>query len=225
MTAFCRDVLDLPPIEASRTADWVGFETAGGAPFALHAGRRSRRQCAGSAPVKSLTLAALALLAASPAVAQPAPQPKICDKPVYRQLDFWVGHWDVSPTSGGPVIGHSLIEKLFGDCVVRETWTGPGGSTGGSLSMYQDTTGRWRQTWADSFGAWTEYRGQLVGSDMRFLANDTDRRTGAHLVRRMTFFPLPGGAVRQLIEVSADTGVTWKMDSDLAYRRAAGPGR
>jgi len=170
--------------------------------------------------MKAAALAVLVLLAASPAVAQSAAQPKICDKPVYRQFDFWVGRWDVARTSGGPVVGHSLIEKLFGDCVLRETWTGLGGSTGGSLNMYQDTTGRWRQTWADSVGNWTEYWGQRVGADMRFIAIDTNRRTGAPTVHRMTFSPLPGGAVRQLIEVSTDGGSGWTVDSDLTYRRA-----
>ena len=37
MVAFYRDVLGLRPIEATRHPDWVEFETAGGAPFALHA--------------------------------------------------------------------------------------------------------------------------------------------------------------------------------------------
>jgi hypothetical protein len=69
-------------------------------------------------------------------------------------------------------------------------------------------------------GDWTEYAGQRVGAEMRFLANDTNRRTGAPIVRRMTFTSLPGGEVRQLIEVSADVGATWTVDSDLTYRRA-----
>lgn len=37
MTAFYRDVMGLAPIEATRRADWIEFETQGGAPFALHA--------------------------------------------------------------------------------------------------------------------------------------------------------------------------------------------
>ena len=36
MTAFYRDVIGLRPIEATRLADWVEFDT-GGASFALHA--------------------------------------------------------------------------------------------------------------------------------------------------------------------------------------------
>jgi len=37
MEAFCRDVMGLQPIEATRAEDWVEFETDGGASFALHA--------------------------------------------------------------------------------------------------------------------------------------------------------------------------------------------
>ncbi len=36
MTAFYRDIIGLRPVEATRLADWVEFET-GGASFAFHA--------------------------------------------------------------------------------------------------------------------------------------------------------------------------------------------
>ncbi len=171
--------------------------------------------------MKAIVLAVLALIAASPAAAQTAPPPQVCVKPEHRQFDFWVGRWDVFARGSDRLVGHSLVEKLYGGCVLRENWSGLGGSTGGSLNVYQAVTGRWRQTWADSVGGWTEYSGQLVGADMRFIATETDLRTGALLVRRMTFSPLADGSVRQLIEVSADSGTTWKVDSDLSYRRAA----
>ena len=168
-----------------------------------------------------LFAAGLAALHGAPAAAQPAPpQTQFCAKPEYRQFDFWIGRWDVYGAGSDRLVGHSLVEKLYNGCVLRENWMGLGGSTGGSLNLYQDTTGRWRQTWADFSGNWTEYSGQRVGPDMRFLALDTDRRTGAAVVRRMTFSPMARGAVRQLIEVSADNGATWKTDSDLTYRPA-----
>ncbi len=37
MEAFYREVMGMIPIEATRTDDWIEFETDGGAPFALHA--------------------------------------------------------------------------------------------------------------------------------------------------------------------------------------------
>ena len=171
--------------------------------------------------MKAIVLAALVTIGAGSAAAQPAtPPPRLCAGPEYRQFDFWIGRWDVYAVGTDKLVGHSLVEKLYNGCVLRENWAGLGGGTGGSLNLYQDTTGRWRQTWADSSGDWTEYSGQRVGPDMRFLARDTDRRTGALVARRMTFSPLPGGAVRQLIEVSADNGATWNPDSDLTYRPA-----
>ncbi len=166
-------------------------------------------------------LASWALLAAAPATAQPGPPPKVCVKPEHRQCDFWAGRWDVFVSGSNRLVGHSQVEKLYDGCVLRENWTGVGGGAGGSLNLYQAVTGRWRQTWADSTGGMTEYSGQLVGSDMRFLAAETDLRTGAFLVRRMTFSPLPDGTVRQLIEVSPDSGTSWKVEEDLNYRRAA----
>lgn len=161
------------------------------------------------------------MLAAALAAAAPAPPTAVCVKPEYRQFDFWAGQWDVFATGSHYLVGHSLVEKLYNGCVLRENWSGRGGSTGGSLNLYDATSGRWRQTWADSTGGLTEYSGQLVGRDMRFIATQTDLRTRALLVRRMTFSPLPDGSVRQLIEVSRDSGASWTVDSDLTYRRPA----
>lgn len=43
---------------------------------------------------------------------------------------------------------------------------------------------------------------------------------GRILLDRTTLAPLPGGEVRQLIEVSADGGETWRPAFDARYRRA-----
>ena len=36
--------------------------------------------------------------------------PPPCAAPEYRQLDFWVGRWDVYPTGKDKLVAHSLIE-------------------------------------------------------------------------------------------------------------------
>lgn len=162
---------------------------------------------------------ALAQTAAAPPMAQALP--RVCDKPVYRQFDFWVGGWDVYVTGTERKVGRSLIEKLYNDCVLRENWDSPRrGFTGGSLNMYDDAAGTWRQTWTDAVGEWTDYRGQLVGGEMRFLARETDRATGAPILRRMILTPSPDGTVRQRVEESPDQGVSWRTSTDLTYRRA-----
>lgn len=163
-------------------------------------------------------LAVLSLIGASAAHAQPPPPKPACAAPEHRQFDFWIGEWDVVFSANGRPAGHSLVERLYGDCVLRENWTGAGGYSGGSLNIYDRASRTWRQTWTGSDGSLTEYGGGLQGRNMVFLARETVE-DGQRVVRRMSFIPLPDGAVRQFIEVSKDQGGHWTPEYDLTYRR------
>src|SRR5918999_4610241 len=90
------------------------------------------------------TIALMLMQVASP----PSPPPPACAGAEHRQFDFWVGEWSVTKTGDSKVIGSSRIEKLYGDCAVRENWMPLSGSAGGSLNSYYE--GQWRQTWVDS---------------------------------------------------------------------------
>src|SRR4051812_25646929 len=88
-------------------------------------------------------LAALAVPAASPAQtsAPAAPptksaSPPPCASAQHRAFDFWVGSWDVYPAGSDMLIAHSLIERLYGGCAIRENWMPLKGSGGGSLSAF-----------------------------------------------------------------------------------------
>ncbi|MBI5941813.1 MAG: hypothetical protein HY859_15460, partial [Caulobacterales bacterium] len=94
-------------------------------------------------------LLTMALLAAGPAAAQtttPTTTPPACATPEYRQFDFWVGRWDVYPTGQDKLVAHSLIERLYGGCAIRENWMPVQGGGGGSLNNYVAGEKGWRQT-------------------------------------------------------------------------------
>jgi hypothetical protein len=165
------------------------------------------------------SLLALAVLA-SEAPAQ-APSPPACTGPEHRQFDFWVGHWDVYPTSKDNLVAHSLIEKLYGDCVVRENWMPLKGTPGGSLNHYDRDGGQWHQTWVDASNARVEFDGKLVDGNMVLQgfwkgANGP----GKDGLVRMTYSK-EGSAVRQFGEISTDGGLTWKPFFDFTYRKSA----
>jgi hypothetical protein len=139
----------------------------------------------------------------------------------YRQLDFWVGDWDV--TSSGAVAGESHVEHMLGDCVVYENWTGAAGVTGKSFNLWDSTTKEWRQTWVDSTGTLIEFHGQLVDGNMIYRAQGLAPGPDGKLApthQRMTFFDQKG-TVRQLGETSTDEGRTWTVAYDLLYTRKA----
>lgn len=140
-------------------------------------------------------------------------------RPESRQFDFWVGDWEVtSNLHGGAQAGRSHVERIVGQCVVFENWTGLQG-TGKSLNAWNPDLGCWQQNWMDDRGNVTNYsEGRLVDGAMRFLAEGRGA-TGASQKRRLTFFPLSPDRVRQLGEHSDDGGATWQVDYDFDYRR------
>ena len=128
--------------------------------------------------------------------------------PEARQLDFWVGDWDVHDPKGR-LVGHSSIQLILNDCVVLENWTGSLGGSGKSFNFWDKANHRWQQTWVDDRGSVQQYTGALQGGSMKFLGDG----------RRLSFSPLPGGRVRQFAESSSDGGKSWSVSYDFTYSR------
>ena len=105
-----------------------------------------------------------------------------CASADHRALDFWVGSWDVYPTGKEKLVAHSLIERLYGDCVIRESWMPLRGGGGSSLNTWRPGERRWRQLWADSANSWAEFSGGLEGEAMVLIAGNGQTRS------RMTLF-------------------------------------
>ena len=142
-----------------------------------------------------------------------------CKTPQHRQFDFWVGTWDVSPTGQDTVVARSLIENIYGGCVIRENWTPISGNPGGSMNTYDPADGRWHQVWMDSGNARVSFEGYFAEGKM-ILTGDWRGAQGAGKdgLVRMTYSQLEGGAVRQLGQISTDKGATWKPYFDFTYR-------
>jgi tetratricopeptide (TPR) repeat protein len=132
-----------------------------------------------------------------------------------HQFDFWVGEWNVATPAGQPA-GHSVVQKILGQCVILENWTDGQGGEGKSLNAYNAQLKMWQQFWTDQYGSVTEYReSEWVGTSLRLTAH-----VGAAQVR-MTFTPVDSNTVRQVGERSTDGGKTWAPSFDLYYHRKA----
>lgn len=172
-----------------------------------------------------------ALLAASTAEAQtpspspsapPSPPPKPClTQPESRQLDFWIGEWDVSQT-GKPVPpkpSRSRIELSDDGCVVNEFYTTPGGYTGRSLNAYDPNKKHWEQFYVDNAGGVYLYVGHGREGNMYFEGDFPPAGKTETAKNKMSFFAQGPDQVRQLGEQSTDGGKTWTVTFDLTYRR------
>ena len=176
------------------------------------------------------------ILAASPAFAaqqsaspsQGSAQPSApagCDTPESHQWDFWVGKWEVHQNGADKIIAHSLIEKKYSSCAIRENWMPVGHENsggGGSLSIYDPRLKEWRQTWVDSSGARVQLDG-IYSDGIMTITGDWPNFAGPaqDALVRMRYQQEPDRQVRQWADSSVDGGRTWKPSFDFLYRRVA----
>jgi len=168
-----------------------------------------------SASLASLVLFGVTTLAAD--TNKPAP----CTAPEHRQLDFWVGDWDVRPT-GTPPVGPAARNTVTLDdntCVITEHWTAPSGSEGQSFNIFDRSYGVWRQTWVDNVGSQHDYRGSLQGGNMVLIGDVPTPGVNGLVHTRLTLFHIGPDSVRQFSEFTTDSGKTWQVGYDLMYVR------
>jgi len=179
-------------------------------------------RCGHLAAIVLLAFSCRELAHAQQAAPQSAAPPPSCDTPENRQFDFWVGSWDVYPAGTTQLVAHSLIEKLYAGCAIRENWMPLGKEVnggGGSLSLYDAKRRQWRQTWIDSTGTRVDLDGGFskgVMSITGLWANFAG--PGKDALVRMNYERQPDGQVRQWAESSTDDGRTWQPSFDFLYR-------
>lgn len=163
----------------------------------------------------------LCLLAAPAVQAQSASAPATarCKAAEQRQFDFWIGRWDVF-TPDGKKAGENHIEAIDDGCVLLERWRGNGGFSGSSLNSWSAATKQWHQHWVDNQGGLLRLAGAFEGGRMVLASTEPNpKKPGSTLRQRITWTPLPDGAVRQLWEQSDNEGGTWTTAFDGRYQR------
>jgi tetratricopeptide (TPR) repeat protein len=135
----------------------------------------------------------------------------------YRQLDFWLGEWDVEVK--GQRVARSSIQLILEDCVIFENYDhGSGAYTGKSFSLWDASSKQWIQKYVDSTGDLHDYVGELVNGEMRF-RRETTAADGTKTLHKMTFYNQGPDKVRQTLEASTDGGKTWANTFDGTYVR------
>jgi hypothetical protein len=126
-------------------------------------------------------------------------------------------------TSDGQPAGTNSIHTIQNGCALQENWqgSGEGGISGMSFNIYDQTTGRWHQTWVDSAGTLLQLDGGMVDGAM--VMNGKRRASdGSGLVlHRISWTPNGDGSVRQLWEASKDDGGSWTVLFDGLYVKSS----
>jgi uncharacterized protein DUF1579 len=171
------------------------------------------------------TLALALVLAAAPAAAAPP-----CASSEHRQLDFWIGDWDVTVRARtapdkeqwGEAKGTQHVEGILGGCAIAESFAaaGPGSPwSGRSYSSWQPAEKRWRQTWVDDSGGYLAFSGALESGTMALYGEPRTGKDGKPFQMRMVWLDVEANALRWEWQRSADGGKSWRPMMIIDYRR------
>jgi len=164
----------------------------------------------------ALALAAVAMALAGDAGHAAAAPASVCVEAEYRQLDFWLGDWDVYDVGAPQAVARARISRILDGCVVHELYEQRDGVRGESFSIFDRTRGVWHQTWVTNHGRLLQIEGSL-GGDRVVLSGRYKDDAGRTVMIRGTWWAAPEG-VRELAETSGDDGGSWKPAFDLLFR-------
>jgi hypothetical protein len=168
--------------------------------------------------VKYLVAAATILLA-HPAAAQTLPAYG-CDSPESRQLDFWIGDWELSYVDDGKAgRSRNRVTKALDGCAIVEEFSGAPGTRldGRSYSTFDRLTRRWKQTWVDNTGSYLDFTGGVSDGAMTF--GREAQTTSSKFLQRMVFRDVKRDSLKWLWQRSDDGGRTWSTQWEIDYRR------
>lgn len=166
----------------------------------------------------SCLLAGILALMIATADAAPATA-NACAAATYRQLDFWLGDWDVYDVGGTAPVARAHITRMLEGCVVHELYestNGAAGTRGESFSIFDRTRALWHQTWVTNHGVLLQIEGTRRNGRVMLGGSYLDAQ-GQRTQIRAAWWPVTEG-VREEAEISTDDGRTWKPLFDLIFR-------
>ena len=140
-----------------------------------------------------------------------------CSAPEARQFDFWLGEWDL--TWGEGERGTNTISAILGDCVILEKFDGAPAIEfqGMSVSVFNQRTSLWHQTWVDSSGGYLDFTGSFKEGVMILSREATV--DGRPVQQRMVWYNITAKSLDWNWERSSDAGKTWEIVWHIQYSR------
>lgn len=178
-------------------------------------------------PIKTLLIASLSAFLFLPmavcAQASTAAPPNPCAAAEQKQLDFWVGDWDLTwpgAKTGEVSHGTNHIQRILDGCVVQEKFSGQAAHLRGtSVSIFDATAGKWKQTWVDNEGGYLDFVGEFKDGQM-ILQREATGKNGAKFLQRMVWKNISASEFDWSWEASQDSGKTWQVQWPIHYKRS-----
>lgn len=144
-------------------------------------------------------------------------KPPACVAAEYRQLDFWLGTWEVFEVDGSGPVAHATISRELDGCALHERYEQSNGLNGESFSTYDAGRKLWRQSWYTNRGKGLELTGKM--EDDSLVLEGMDYSSNPSSTVRVTW-KVEKGAVRETAMISSDHGKTWTTGFDLFFRHS-----
>jgi hypothetical protein len=173
--------------------------------------------------VIAATAACLCLAQSSTNTSASSVQATPCAKPEQKQLDFWLGEWELTwpgNKSGETAHGTNSVKRVLDGCVVEENFNGGTAMhlRGTSVSLFDARSGRWKQTWVDNEGGYLDFVGEFKDGQM-VLQREAARPDGTKALQRMVYKNITPNEFDWSWERSLDGGKTWQVLWPIHYRR------
>jgi len=152
-----------------------------------------------------------------------AARPKPCSEPEQKQLEFWVGEWELTWPGNSPGQtdhGTNSVQRILDGCIVQENFSGAEAAhlRGQSVSIFDVSAGKWKQTWVDSEGGHLDFVGEFKDGQM-ILAREATRPDGTKSRQRMVFKNITHEEFDWSWEASKDGGKSWTVVWPIHYKR------
>jgi hypothetical protein len=156
-------------------------------------------------------LAAAALMGLTMSSAQ---QTWDCRGSEFRVFDFWLGNWEMQDRSSGTPLGKATVQKIHGDCAIREDWFALSGGSGANIVTYHPPQQAWRMVSVTKSGGYLLSHGKWENAKLTFLT-ESHALGGTAQRRRIAWQKTDNpNRVLQTWEVSLDDGKTWRTEFD-----------
>jgi hypothetical protein len=131
-----------------------------------------------------------------------------------RQLDFWVGNWNVGAPGSSPN-AMSVVHLELDKCLLIESWDGGRGRKGENIFAYSADDKSWH-------GMFTDNRGRvhvLTGKEIKPGLVEFTGTSGADQMDRVRVIKISDESVVESWDKSTDHGTTWKTEFRGEYSR------
>ena len=165
--------------------------------------------------IKNILLGCVLTITASSVLAEEKIPMPCMENSKYQEFDFWLGDWEVFDVKGTKQ-GSNKIEKIYGGCLITESWTSVNNTPGFSTNYYNPVTDKWAQRWV-SKGTIIEYEGGMNNGSMILEGTIYYHKSEKSAPFKGTWTLLEDGRVRQFFEQYSQKDKKWLTWFDGYY--------